>query len=145
MYLVHIFYRNAHIPKYRAEYPAIGHDRRYDNLEIEGAMGLFTNTDAIGADWQFVAEEVFIYHTTSFWRDPKSKMIAGLSAIVLGLAATPKTLYQLGKPTKYSLLGPIGRSIDLYNNISEIRDGYLKSNKSKKGTMVTNNPDIHKH
>jgi hypothetical protein len=38
-----------YIPTNLAEYPAIGHDRRYDNLRIQGASGLFTDTRAIGA------------------------------------------------------------------------------------------------
>ena len=50
-------YTYAYVPETAAEYPAIGHDRRYDNLKATGAAGLFTDRRAIGADYRFVAEE----------------------------------------------------------------------------------------
>lgn len=31
-------------PLFQSEYPAIGHDRRYDNLGTKGALGLLTDT-----------------------------------------------------------------------------------------------------
>ena len=53
-------YNYSYVPTNLAEYPAIGHDRRYDKLKIKGAWGLFTDTRAIGADWRFVIEELSI-------------------------------------------------------------------------------------
>jgi RHS repeat-associated protein len=50
----------SYVPSNLAEYPAIGHDRRYDNLGIKGASGLFADTRSIGADWKFVGEEFAI-------------------------------------------------------------------------------------
>jgi RHS repeat-associated protein len=50
-------YDYSYAPLSFAEYPAIGHDRRYDNLRVEGAKGLLGDTRAIGADWKFVSEE----------------------------------------------------------------------------------------
>lgn len=53
-------YSYSYVPKRLSEYPAIGHDRRYDNLGTAGAKGLLTDTRAIGADWRFVGEELSI-------------------------------------------------------------------------------------
>ena len=53
-------YSYEYIPKYSSEYPAIRHNRRYDNLRIEGAKGLLTDKRAIGADWRFVLEKFAI-------------------------------------------------------------------------------------
>ncbi|SFO38927.1 RHS repeat-associated core domain-containing protein [Paenimyroides ummariense] len=86
-------YNYSYVPKKKSEYPAIGHDRRYDKLKIEGASGLLTDTRAIGADWRFVWEELVVAaHPLS---SPSDKASAGLLGVGLGIAALPKTIYQL--------------------------------------------------
>ena len=45
----------VYIPSNIVEYPAIGHDRRYDNLNKTGILALITDSRAIGADWKFVS------------------------------------------------------------------------------------------
>lgn len=124
-----------YVPINKAEYPAIGHDRRYDRLKIEGAGGLFFNTKAIGADWRFVAEELFIYASTSSLEDSDSKLSALLLGVGLGLAATPKTYYQLfiKRMGIFNMLG-------FYINVGEVISDYLESNHG-----VTNTPTIHMH
>jgi hypothetical protein len=86
-------YDYSHRPGEIAEYPAIGHDRRYDNLGVTGASGLFTDTRAIGADWKFVYEEMSIARMP--YLSPGSRIRAAGLGIGLGLAALPKTLYKL--------------------------------------------------
>jgi hypothetical protein len=103
-------YDYSHIPKYLSEYPAIGHDRRYDNLGITGKSGLFLDTRAIGADWQFVKEELQI---ASLPISTTERVRAALLGIGLGMAATPKTLYQYFKP--FSSI-----ENELWHNISNI-------------------------
>ena len=88
-------YDYSYVPSDLAEYPAIGHDRRYDNLKIEGASGLFLDTRAIGADWRFVKEELAI---SILSLNPKTKFNAGALGVGLGLAALPKTLVALSQP-----------------------------------------------
>ena len=78
-------------PKSLAEYPAIGHDRRYDNLKINGASGLFFDTRAIGADWQFVSEELDIAGNSAF--DPVTRTQSAILGLGLGAAALGKTLF----------------------------------------------------
>lgn len=51
-------YDYSYVPEDISEYPAIGHDRRYDNLKVEGLSGLMGDTRAIGADYKFVHEEM---------------------------------------------------------------------------------------
>lgn len=83
-------YDYSYVPKSIAEYPAIGHDRRYDNLRVTGASGLLFDTRAIGADWQFVREELSIAAISPF--DSKTRTQAAVLGIGLGLAALGKTL-----------------------------------------------------
>jgi RHS repeat-associated protein len=86
-------YNYSYLPKSRAEYPAIGHDRRYDNLGTAGAKGLLTDTRAIGADWLFVVQEFSIaLDLSNSFEDRVNAQILGIG---LGLAATTKTIYQL--------------------------------------------------
>jgi hypothetical protein len=80
-------------PENPAEYPAIGHDRRYDKLNIEGASGLILNKRAIGADMQFVAEELNIVFNSK--ANVKDKLIAGSLGLGLGALALPKTTIAL--------------------------------------------------
>ena len=75
-----------------SEYPAIGHDRRYDRLGVAGASGLFTDTRAIGADYKFVAEELGI--ATNPFFSPKTRIYSGILGVGLGIAALPKTIYK---------------------------------------------------
>ena len=77
-----------------AGYPAIGHDRRYDNLGVAGAKGLLTDTRAIGADWRFVSEEFQVGNLAWQFRDVSTAIKAYALGIGLGAAALPKTLFQ---------------------------------------------------
>lgn len=83
-----------YIPKFLSEYPAIGHDRRYANLNIEGASGLFLNTRAIGADWKFVSEELKIAINPFNGASPNDRLTSSLLGIGLGAAAIPKTIFK---------------------------------------------------
>jgi hypothetical protein len=115
-------YNYSYVPTNLSEYPAIGHDRRYDNLQITGASGLFTDTRAIGADWRFVAEEFSLAINPTL--KSTDRISAGVLGIGLGLAAMPKTLLKFWSPTGYN----------------EIKMWYKISNKG-----VNNTPTIHKH
>ncbi|MFN5865665.1 MAG: hypothetical protein ACK45R_01570, partial [Candidatus Kapaibacterium sp.] len=84
------------IPSSMAEYPAIGHDRRYDNLKIRGASGLFADTRALGADWQFVGEDLSIAYFP--YLDPNTRAQSGVLGIGLGLAVLGKTIYAVATP-----------------------------------------------
>ncbi len=86
-------YNYSYVPKNLAEYPAIGHDRRYDRLNIKGASGLFFDTRSIGADWRFVKEELQIAAFPFF--DPKARLDAAILGVGLGLSALPKTIYNV--------------------------------------------------
>jgi len=89
-------YTYQYVPERLSEYPAIGHDRRYDNLKIQGKKGLFTDTRAIGADWRFVREELGI--ALNPFNDSITRMQSFILGGGLGLAAFSKTLYQLSQP-----------------------------------------------
>ena len=84
------------IPKSLAEYPAIGHDRRYDNLKISGFWGLVSNTQAVGADWQFVKEEFSI--AGAQFLDPVTRIQGAIFGTILGVLALPKTIISLATP-----------------------------------------------
>lgn len=88
-------YIYSYVPTMITDYPAIGHDRRYDNLEITGAGGLFFDTRAIGADWKFVSEQFQLFRIMP---DPVTKTNALILGAGLGWAAVPKTIYQMTKP-----------------------------------------------
>ena len=105
------------IPSDLSEYPAIGHDRRYDNLKTEGVSGLLMNTKAIGADWKFVSEEFSIFSNNSM--PIKTRIYSGTLGVGLGVAAFPKTIFKLSTP----------------NGIRNIVIDYNLSNQG-----VTNNP-----
>jgi hypothetical protein len=115
-------YTYSYVPTNLSEYPAIGHDRRYDKLKIKGASGLFTDTRAIGADWRFVAEEFSLAINPTL--KSSDRISAGVLGMGLGLAAMPKTLLKFWSPTGYY----------------EIKMWYKISNKG-----VNNTPTIHKH
>ena len=86
-------YNYSYVPTNMAEYPAIGHDRRYDRLNISGVKGLLTDRRAIGADWRFVKEQLQI--ATFPYFDPKSRIDAAALGIGLGLCALPKTIFNV--------------------------------------------------
>ena len=112
-----------HTPSQKTDYPAIGHDRRYDNLKTEGLIGLATDTRAIGADIRFVFEEFAIAF------NPSNSNINQLRGFVfgfgLGAIALPKTIYELS------------------TNPRAITDAVHWYNVSNQG--VTNTPSIHSH
>ena len=83
------------VPKYLSEYPAIGHDRRYDNLKISGFWGLVSDTRAIGADWQFVKEEYELALTAYY--DPVTRMQGAFFGTILGGLALGKTVVEIMK------------------------------------------------
>jgi RHS repeat-associated protein len=117
----------SYVPFFQSEFPAIGHDRRYDRLGITGASGLFTDTRAIGADFRFVIEELAIANSFNYTYskgnigspllglDLYNHGTAYVLGIGLGIAATPKTLY------KIITSGP-------YNSSSDILSWYFYSN-----------------
>ncbi|MBO0593391.1 hypothetical protein I2486_18495 [Cellulophaga sp. E16_2] len=84
------------IPENLSEYPAIGHDRRYDNLGIEGASGLFKDPRAIGADYIFIKEELTI--ALNPFLPIKTRVFAGSFGVILGFCALPKTIKALIEP-----------------------------------------------
>lgn len=118
-------YSYEYVPELLMEYPAIGHDRRYDNLEITGATGLLFDTRAIGADWRFVGEEYSIAFNPYNNASLKDRGLALISGTLLGSFATPKTIYQVFKGGPYRVP----------TNIQKIIRDYNESNKG-----VTNQP-----
>lgn len=102
-------YDYSYIPTQLSDYPAIGHDRRYDNLGIKGAGGLLFDTRAIGADWKFVNEQFTITSFAPSYRTKTNSLILGIG---LGLVALPKTLYKMSIPGGYS---DIKKSYNLSN------------------------------
>ena len=92
-------YNYSYVPTDISEYPAIGHDRRYDNLKTEGLAGLLKDTRAIGADWQFVKEELSI---ASLPFSPMQRLHAFGLGVGLGLLALPKTVLKLSTPTGFA-------------------------------------------
>lgn len=104
-------YDYTYIPESLAEYPAIGHDRRYDNLGVEGLSGLVGDTRAIGADYKFVGEEFSIAHIKIL--HPLQRVQALGLGVGLGLMALPKTIWQFSKPMGSGLFETM-----MYYNIS---------------------------
>jgi RHS repeat-associated protein len=91
-------YDYSYVPTSKAEYPAIGHDRRYDNLRAVGAKALLTDSRTIGADWRFVKEELRVAFNPGN-RNEHEKLDAFLLGIGLGLVALPKTIVTLAHPS----------------------------------------------
>jgi hypothetical protein len=118
-------YNYSYVPKDISEYPAIGHDRRYDNLKVAGASGLITDTRAIGADYEFVAQELKIAASPYF--STKERIHAASLGIGLGLLALPKTIYHSVTLGQYVFF----IDVSLWYSISS--------------QGVTNQPSIHKH
>jgi RHS repeat-associated protein len=113
------------IPDYEADYPAIGHDRRYTKVGAVGKDGLLYSEKTIGADIRFVLEEGVIATTTL---NPITKVHASVLGLGLGLLATGKTLYHVFKPNGFL---PIASGY----NLAKIYIWYKISNEG-----VTNNP-----
>jgi len=85
----------SYVPTDMSEYPAIGHDRRYDKLSINGLSGLLLDSRAIGADWRFVGEELA---TSKLQVGFKTQLNAKVLGIGLGLFSLPKTIGALSQP-----------------------------------------------
>jgi len=86
----------TYVPKSLGEYPAIGHDKRYDNLGITNAgKALFMDSRTIGADWKFVKEE-FLIATLPI--GTKEQIKAAALGAGLGFFASFKTLIQIATP-----------------------------------------------
>ena len=115
-------YNYSYVPTNIAEYPAIGHDRRYDKLGIKGASGLFFDTRSIGADWRFVGEELLV--AGNDFARPSARLSAGVLGVGLGFASLGKTITKLLQP----------------GGFVEIMTWYNISNSG-----VNNTPTVHKH
>ena len=83
-------YSYSYVPSDLSEYPAIGHDRRYDKLKIQGASGLFFDSKAIGADYRFIYEEARIALQPNL--PFKYRYHAGLLGYLLSIPAHFKTI-----------------------------------------------------
>ena len=107
-------YNYSYVPYSKAEYPAIGHDRRYDNLKIVGLTGLLLDTRSIGADWRFVIEEFNIAFNPRN-RNEQEKLQAFILGVGLGIAALPKTIvtFGSGNPGAYA-------NVSMWYHISNI-------------------------
>lgn len=77
-------------PSNLADYPPIGHDRRYFNVGASGASGVFFNQKTIGADYKLVAEEFDI--ASMPFLPINQRFTAGAVVIGIGVAALPKTI-----------------------------------------------------
>ena len=95
-------YTYAYIPTKPFDPPGIGHDRRFDNLGVEGLLGLLTDTRTIGADWQFVNEEIEVSVRNDISNEDKAK--AYLIGTGLGLLSLPKTIHRLNSPSGLSMI-----------------------------------------
>ena len=85
-----------YVPVKSFDPPAIGHDRRYDNLGTSGLSGLLTDPRAIGADWLFVKQELDVAFRNDISNGDKAR--AYFLGTGLGGMALPKTLYGLSVP-----------------------------------------------
>jgi len=96
----------SYVPYFESEYPAIGHDRRYDRLDIEGAAGLLTDSRSLGADIRFVAEEFRVAFSpggpSNGILDSYNRSSALILGIGLGAAATPKFMYEMANSGPYN-------------------------------------------
>jgi hypothetical protein len=91
-------YTYSYVPENAAEYPAIGHDRRYDKLGISGLNGLLTDQRACGADMRYVLENMAITYSPTSYYSLTERVDALILGTGLGLMSLPKTLLQLAKP-----------------------------------------------
>lgn len=117
-------YNYSYVPKSISEYPAIGHDRRYDNIHTSGFIGLLTDSRAIGADWKFVREELEIAMDPIALYGTKERIKAGVLGVGLGFIYSFKTVLTLSQ----------------LNGYMRIKMWYIVSNAG-----VNNTPIIHKH
>ncbi len=72
------------------EIPAYLHDKEYDALGIKGAGGLFTDAQALGADYRFVTSQLALMNNPLL--NPVDRVESGILGVGLGLAATPKAI-----------------------------------------------------
>ncbi|WP_254070992.1 DUF6443 domain-containing protein [Pedobacter sp. L105] len=82
--------------------PAIGHDRRFDNLNASGLFGLLTDTRTIGADWLFVKQEIDV--STRYDISGIDKAKAYFIGTGLGGLSLSKTMYKLNTPLGLSTI-----------------------------------------
>lgn len=120
-------------PKDRLDALAMMHDKRYYNINAKGFKGLVSDPRAIGADWQFVAEAVYLIYT-----EPEYIFKAGFCALVIGIGATYKTYKQVFL-NRDALENPNG----MFLNLEEIYYWYQMSNVNKENQYVTDMPDPH--
>lgn len=92
------------LPASLAGFPAIGHDRRYGNLGIAGASGLIFDTRAVGADAQFVFEQLTIASSCFINKDYRTGLEAMALGVGLGALVTPKSIVALTQPNAYSYI-----------------------------------------
>ncbi|GAB3639106.1 hypothetical protein GCM10027422_46970 [Hymenobacter arcticus] len=115
-----------HRPESLADYPSIGHDRRYDNIGARGPHGVLFDTHATGADLRFGAEQygtfVGAFYSGKFV-DAYEALGAGTVIGVIGIA---KGLYVIAGDPK--------------NGLFELITWYKISNKG-----VTNDPSYRGH
>lgn len=90
-------YTYSYVPTNAAEYPAIGHDRRYDRLDINGLKGLLTDPRASGADMRYVFENMAIAYFPGPGYSLTERANAWILGAGLGVMALPKTVIQLSK------------------------------------------------
>jgi RHS repeat-associated protein len=89
-------YSYSYVPQSLAEFPAIGHDRRYDNLGTAGISGLLADTRAISSDYRFVTQELAVAILST---NIKTKIQATVLGGGLGFLASFKTLGHLANPS----------------------------------------------
>lgn len=85
-----------YVPTVPFDPPAIGHDRRFDNLGARGFIGLLTDTRTIGADWLFVKQELDVAFRNDISNSDKAK--AYFIGTGLGGISLPKTIHKLNTP-----------------------------------------------
>jgi len=77
-------------PTNLADYPPVGHDRRYFNVRASGPSGVFLNQKTIGADYKLVAEEFEIANMQGL--PTNQRLTAAAVVIGIGFGALPKTI-----------------------------------------------------
>ena len=83
-------------PINEADANAKEHDLRYNKMNIKGLKGLLLETEAIGADYDFVYKQ-FKTALMPFGNNIQNSSTALISGSVLGFVALPKTIFQLSR------------------------------------------------
>ena len=83
-------------PINQADANGLVHDLRYDKIDSRGFKGLFLETKAIGADYDFVYKQ-FKTALMPFGNNMQNSFTALISGSVLGFVALPKTIFQLSQ------------------------------------------------